>query len=158
MNDLSGVYGWNGWQWMFLIEGLPAVVLGLLVLKVLDDYPTDAKWLSTRDKELLARALADDKAGGAAGAHTLGQALRDPKVYILAFAYFTFIAGTYVITFWLPTMVKSLGVVNNLHIGLLTAIPYVIGAAGMILLSKNSDRPWNAAGTWHCRRFSARPG
>ncbi|MBB3223090.1 MFS transporter [Pseudoduganella umbonata] len=151
MNDMAGVNGWAGWQWMFLLEGLPAVLLGVLAWFVLQDRPRDASWLSARDKEVIESTLQQDRqALGPAHHGSLRDAMRDPKIYILAFAYFTFIAGTYVITFWLPAIVKSFGVSDPLRIGLLTAIPYIIGAIGMVVLGKSSDRTrerrWHAAG------------
>ncbi|MET0980574.1 MAG: MFS transporter [Telluria sp.] len=151
MNDMAGINGWAGWQWMFLIEGLPAVALGVMAWFLLEDRPGQAKWLSQREKDIIERTLQQDQRDlGPAHHGSLVGAMRDPKIYILAFAYFTFIAGTYVITFWLPTIVKSFGVSDPLRIGMLTAIPYIIGAIGMVVLSKHSDRTrerrWHAAG------------
>jgi len=149
MNDMAGVNGWTGWQWMFLLEGLPAVLLGLLVYAVLDDRPQQARWLSAREKDVIDKTLQQDtRALGPAHHGSLRQAMRDPIIYILAFAYFAFIAGTYVITFWLPTIIKSFGLADPLEIGLLTAIPYIIGAIGMVVLSKHSDRTRERR--WHC--------
>ena len=149
MNDLAGTNGLKGWQWMFLLEGVPSVILGLLVLLILDDHPDDAKWLSAREKEILDHNLeADQRSLDVEHHHSFGQAIRDPKIYILAAAYFTFIAGTYVISFWLPTIVKSFGVSDPLHIGLLTAIPYIAGAIGMVVISKHSDKTLERR--WHC--------
>lgn len=151
MNDMAGVNGWTGWQWMFLIEGVPAIFLGLMAWLMLDDRPGQAKWLSASEKELIEKTLQQDQRDlGPAHHGSLRQALYDPKIYILAFSYFTFIAGTYVITFWLPTIIKSFGIADPLRIGLLTAIPYIIGAIGMVVLSRHSDRTrerrWHAAG------------
>jgi D-galactonate transporter len=149
MNDLAGVNGWKGWQWMFLLEGLPSVLLGLMAWFLLCDRPAEARWLSAHERDIIDRTLQQDRqAQGPARHGSLRQALRDSTVYILAFAYFTFIAGTYVITFWLPTMVKSFGVANPLEIGILTAIPYMIGAIGMVVLGKHSDRTGERR--WHC--------
>ena len=150
MNDLAGANGWKGWQWMFLLEGLPSVALGLLVLVMLDNHPDDAKWLSAREKEILDHNLeADERGHDVAHHHTFGQAFRDPKIYILSLAYFTFICGVYAISFWLPTIVKSFGVSDPLRIGMLTTIPYIAGAIGMVLISKHSDktleRRWHTA-------------
>lgn len=150
MNDLAGVNGWKGWQWMFLLEGLPAVALGILVLFILDDRPCEANWLSAREKEIVKETLEQDQLGLGIPHHaSLRHALRDPKIYLLSFAYFTFIAGTYVITFWLPTIVKGFGITDPMRIGLLTAIPYIAGAIGMVVMSKHSDktreRRWHTA-------------
>jgi D-galactonate transporter len=149
MNDMAGVNGWAGWQWMFLMEGLPAVVLGVLVWFLLCDRPGEAKWLSAREKDVVERTLQQDREALGPSHHGgLKAALCDPKIYILAFAYFTFIAGTYVITFWLPTIIKGFGLTNPLRIGLLTAIPYLIGAIGMVVLGRHSDRTRERR--WHC--------
>ena len=150
MKDLTGVNGWAGWQWMFLLEGMPAMALGLLVWFLLCDRPAEAKWLSAQEKDVVERTLQQDRQALGPSRHgSLKGALRDPKIYILAFAYFAFIAGTYVITFWLPTIIKGFGLTDPLQIGLLTAIPYVIGAIGMIALGKHSDRTrerrWHSA-------------
>jgi D-galactonate transporter len=151
MNDMAGINGWAGWQWMFLIEGIPAIFLGVMAWLVLDDRPGQARWLSASEKRTIEQTLQQDQRDlGPAPHASLRQALRDPRIYILAFSYFTFIAGTYVITFWLPTIIKSFGIADPLRIGLLTAIPYLIGAIGMVLLSRHSDRSrerrWHAAG------------
>ena len=150
MNDLAGANGWKGYQWMFLLEGLPSVALGFLVLVLLDNHPDDAKWLSPREREILDHNLQSDKRGvDVEHHHSFGQALRDPKIYILSFAYFTFICGVYAISFWLPTIVKSYGITDPLQIGLWTAIPYIAGGIGMVAISKHSDktleRRWHAA-------------
>ena len=150
MTDLAGANSWKGWQWMFLLEGIPAVLLGIAVMFVLDDHPDDAKWLNAHEKKILDENLeADDRSKDAEHHHSFGAALRDPKIYILAFAYFTFIAGTYLISFWLPTIVKGFGISDPLEIGLWTAIPYIAGAIGMVAISKHSDktleRRWHAA-------------
>jgi sugar phosphate permease len=150
MNDMAGVFGWRGWQWMFLLEALPAVLLGIVSLFLLDDHPDDAKWLTAREKEILDHNLEEDRRGkDVEHHHTFGQAFRDPKVYILSFAYFTFICGVYVISFWLPTIIKGFGVADPLKIGLLSAIPYTIAAIGMVVISQHSDktleRRWHGA-------------
>ena len=150
MNELAGANGWKGWQWMFLLEGLPSVALGFLVLLILDDHPDNAKWLSTREREVLDYNLDQDKRGvDVEHHHSLGQAFRDPKIYILSLAYFTFICGVYAISFWLPTIIKSYGITDPLQIGLWTSIPYIAGGIGMVVISKHSDktleRRWHAA-------------
>ena len=149
MNDLAGANGWKGWQWMFLLEGIPSIVLGLLVLVLLDDHPDNAKWLSPSEKELLDHNLDADRRIADTSNHSFGQALRDPKIYILSLAYFTFICGVYAISFWLPTIIKSYGIADPLRIGMLTTIPYIAGAIGMVMISRHSDktleRRWHTA-------------
>ena len=153
MTDFNGVGGMAGWQWMFIIEGLPACFLGLYVLFRFDDRPEDAAWLSREEKALIRHHL-DLEAGGGpvphhgTGEHSLMQVLRDPRVYVLSFAYFCFICGVYVISFWLPTFIKEMGVTSALRVGLLSVIPYGITAVGMILIGRHSDRTLERR--WHC--------
>ena len=136
MTGLSGVHGLAGWQWMFIVEGLPCVLLGALALKVLSDRPADAAWLTDDEKRLLAAEL---HAPGA-GHHSFGQVLRDPRVYLLAFAYFTIICGIYAVSFWLPSILKADGVTDTMQIGLYSMIPYVCAAIAMIVVGRRSDR------------------
>lgn len=136
MTGLSGAHGLAGWQWMFIVEGLPCVLLGALALKVLSDRPADAAWLTDDEKRLLATEL---HAPGA-GHHSFGQVLRDPRVYLLAFAYFTIICGIYAVSFWLPSILKADGVTDTMQIGLYSMIPYVCAAIAMIVIGRRSDR------------------
>ncbi|WP_321916499.1 MFS transporter [Burkholderia cepacia] len=136
MTGLSGAHGLAGWQWMFIVEGLPCVLLGALALKVLSDRPADAAWLTDDEKRLLAAEL---HAPGA-GHHSFGQVLRDPRVYLLAFAYFTIICGIYAVSFWLPSILKADGVTDTMQIGLYSMIPYVCAAIAMIVIGRRSDR------------------
>ncbi|MGI0507622.1 MFS transporter [Burkholderia sp. ZZQ-2] len=136
MTGLSGAHGLAGWQWMFIVEGLPCVLLGALALKVLSDRPADAAWLTDDEKRMLAAEL---HAPGA-GHHSFGQVLRDPRVYLLAFAYFTIICGIYAVSFWLPSILKADGVTDTMQIGLYSMIPYVCAAIAMIVIGRRSDR------------------
>ena len=151
MNDLAGYQGLKGWQWMFILEGLPTTFLGLFIFFYLDDKPADAKWLSTEEKALIRHNLALEQTGAERHGHDLQSflgALKDPKVYVLSFAYFCFICGVYMISFWLPTLIKEMGVSNPLHVGLLAAIPYSITTVGMIAIGIHSDRTLERR--WHC--------
>ncbi|CAN0645339.1 MFS transporter [Burkholderia cepacia] len=136
MTGLSGAHGLAGWQWMFIVEGLPCVLLGALALKVLSDRPADAAWLTDDEKRLLAAELHAPSAGH----HSFGQVLRDPRVYLLAFAYFTIICGIYAVSFWLPSILKADGVTDTMQIGLYSMIPYVCAAIAMIVIGRRSDR------------------
>ncbi len=136
MKSFHQVHGLTGWQWMFLLEGLPCVVLGVACLKVLTDRPQDAKWLSDGEK----KSLLEDIAPTMTRHHSFLHVLRDPKVYQLAIAYFCLICGIYAVNFWLPTIVKEAGVSDLTEIGLFTAIPYVAGAVCMVIFSYTSDR------------------
>ncbi len=136
MTSLAGTAGLAGWQWMFLAEGLPCVVLGVLTLFVLSDRPSQARWLSDDEKRLLQAELETAQTGQA---HSFKAVLHNPKVYLLACAYFCIIASIYALSFWLPTIVKSEGVDDTILLGWYTAIPYVGAAVGMYVIGRRSD-------------------
>lgn len=138
MEAFAGMNGWAGWQWLFLLEGLPTVFVGIYVLFYLDDSIAKAKWLSPEEKELLSANIASDQQ--AASSHSFGDALKDPKIWILSAVYFGVIMGLYGISFWLPSLVKATGVQSATQIGLLTAIPYAAATIAMVLVSRSSDR------------------
>jgi D-galactonate transporter len=141
MSGMNGVAGYHGWQWVFLIEGLPTVLVGILLYRVLADHPRDATWLSEREKTIVQEQLALDRSGQTQTHHgRLAAALADPRTWILAFIYFTCAGGGYTLSFWLPTMVKSLGVTDLVKIGFYTVIPYTFGALGILLLGWSSDK------------------
>lgn len=140
---MDGLNGWHGWQWLFLLQGLPAAVLGVVVFVVLKDKPGDAGWLSASEKALLQRDLAQSSGPADAAAHGKGPLkllLRDPKVYALSLVYFLLLGATYVMVFWLPTLIQSWGVKDMLMIGIYAAIPNAAGVVGMILIGRSSDR------------------
>ncbi|MEJ8853497.1 MFS transporter [Variovorax robiniae] len=138
---MDGLNGWHGWQWLFLTQGVPAVILGALVFLCLDDKPDQAKWLSDAEKNLVRYNLETDPGNNDAhGGHSFGQVLRDPKVYVFAASYFILLGCAYTIIFYTPTLIQSWGVKDVLHVGLLAAIPNVFGVIGMILVGRNSDR------------------
>ncbi|MCB4806428.1 D-galactonate transporter [Methylobacterium brachiatum] len=149
MNSLDDVGGLKGWQWMFILEGLPTTLVGVIVMAYLDDKPEDARWLSAEEKALIRHTLAHERAAAGGGdRHTSWSAFRDKKIYVLAFSYFCFICGVYMISFWLPTLIKEMGVKDSLQIGLLAAIPYSITSVGMIAIGYRSDRTLERR--WHC--------
>ncbi|HEX7910549.1 MAG TPA: MFS transporter [Paraburkholderia sp.] len=135
MTRLAGTAGLAGWQWMFLVEGLPCIVMGVLTLFVISDRPAQANWLSDGEKRLLAAEL------GSASAqhHSFKAVLRNPKIYLLACAYFCIIASIYAMSFWLPTIIKSQGVDDTIRLGWYAAIPYVGAAFGMVFIGRRSD-------------------
>jgi D-galactonate transporter len=144
LESTTGLWGLAGWQWMFLIEGMPCLVLVYFVWKFLDDSPQQAKWLTPAEKGILehdiAASHAEDTSGGRSGTHSFRAVLRDPKVYALAFGYFALISGIYAIAFWLPTILKDNGIKNILQVGWLTAVPYAAAIILMIMLARSSDR------------------
>jgi len=138
MDALSGALQLRGWQWLYLAEGIPSILVGLWVIYYLDSSIEEAKWLTTPEKELLTRNLnAEDKHKTE---HKLSDAFKSGKVWALCSIYFTLMIGLYGIAFWLPTIVKGFGVKGYLRVGLITAIPYAVAVVGMILLSNHSDK------------------
>ena len=138
--EMDGVWGLHGWQWVFIIEALPAMLLAFVVLMLMTDRPAVAHWLNADEKEWLETELGAERAKiETAGRLTLWRALTDARVLILAMIYFTSVIAGYGITFFLPQIVKGLGH-SNFVTGLLTAIPYVIGVIGLICWGHSSDR------------------
>lgn len=135
MTRLAGTAGLAGWQWMFLVEGLPCIVMGVLTLFVISDRPAQANWLSDGQKRLIAAELGT----ASAGHHSFKAVLRNPKIYLLACAYFCIIASIYAMSFWLPTIIKSQGVEDTIQLGWYAAIPYVGAAFGMVFIGRRSD-------------------
>jgi ACS family tartrate transporter-like MFS transporter len=146
--QLDGVGGLTGWQWMFLLESLPAVLLAPVVLRVLTDRPAAATWLQADEREWLAAELETErrKIEGSGTHMTLMQGLTDRRVVTLSLIYLTIVTATYGITFFLPLIVKTHGL-TNINTGLVTAIPYVVGTIGMVLWAYSSDRQHERR--WH---------
>lgn len=141
MKYMDGMNGWHGWQWLFLVQGLPASVLGIIAFFYLQDTPEKAHWLTAAEKQRLVHNLSHDVKVVEGASHTgMGQLLRDPKVYALSLVYFLLLGATYTMVFWLPTLIKALGINDMLTIGLYAAIPNAIGVIGMILIGRSSDR------------------
>nr|WP_265920243.1 MFS transporter [Cupriavidus nantongensis] len=138
LKAMDGTHGLAGWQWMFLLEGMPTVLLGALVFAVLPDRPDDAAWLDAREKALI-RAMAGS-ASNLPQRHSLVPVLRDPRIYLLAFGAFVNGCAGYFLAFWVPTMVRELGVEDPQAIGLYAVIPNLFGLAAMILYSRHADR------------------
>jgi sugar phosphate permease len=138
MDRLSGVMNLAGWQWLFLAEGIPSMVVGFWVIYYLDSSIEEATWLTAEEKALLARnLLAEDQHKTQ---HKLRDAFNSRKVWVLSAIYFTLMIGLYGIAFWLPTIVKAFGIKGYLGVGLITAIPYGVAVVGMIFLSHHSDK------------------
>lgn len=144
---LHGLGGVAGWRWLFVIEAVPAILLGLLAFVVLPDRPKDATWLSPAEAEALERKLAaeahDTRRHGYEG---LWQALANPRVLLLGAIYFCLVIGLYGIGFWMPQVIKTFGL-SNLETGFLTAIPYLVAAIGMVLAGRHSDKTGERV--WH---------
>jgi ACS family tartrate transporter-like MFS transporter len=136
--------GMDGWRWMFIIEGIPAIMLGVVTFFYLTDRPEQAKWLTDDEKNWLIAELKKEnetKIETSQSHHISKQTLTNPRVWHLALIYFALNMGLYGIGFWLPQMIKSLSdVLSNTQVGLLTMIPYIVGAIVMNLWSRRSDR------------------
>ena len=131
--------GLEGWQWMFLIEAIPAVLIGLATLMYLDNDVKSAKWLSDDEKKLL-QADIDSDAKGKESKHGFGAIIKDGRVWLMCLIYFSFVMGQYGLTLWMPTLVKATGVTGNLQIGLLSAIPFGCAIIAMNLIGRSADR------------------
>lgn len=138
MDRMSGVHGWFGWQWMFLIEAIPTVLVGLLVLAVLKDSVQDANWLTQDEKKLVKQELAQDNQHKE-GHGSVKEFVADKRLWLLAGIYFCVVMGQYAITFWLPTLIRNSGISDNWHIGLLTSLPYMCAIVVMLLAGRSGD-------------------
>ena len=140
--------GLSGWQWLFLIEGLPAIVLGAVVVYYLTDLPADADWLPSEQRQWLIDTLEREQhTTSASGYSSAPRALLSGRIWLLTFMYFGMNTCTYGISLWLPTVIHSLSGVSNVVIGLLSAIPYVAAAISMVIVGYHSDRTGERR--WH---------
>lgn len=142
--------GLEGWQWMFLLEALPTIILGVAVLAVLPDRPSDAKWLGEEERRWLQSELAREHSGSTEDhASSLREALTLPRVWRHGFVYFCILVGLYGFSFWLPQIIASLGRLTHAQVGLVTMIPYSMACLGLVLWGRHSDateeRSWHVA-------------
>jgi ACS family tartrate transporter-like MFS transporter len=140
--------GLAGWQWLFLMEGMPAIVLGVTVLWVLNDTPGEARWLAGEERQWLIDQLAlerrEDLSAESGG---LWSVLGDWRVWVLSLVYFAVPACMYGVTLWLPTAIRSLTGLTNVMTGVLAAVPYLLAAVSMVLVGLSSDR--SGERRWH---------
>jgi D-galactonate transporter len=146
MENFSGVHGYSGWQWMFVLEAVPAIILGIVVLLYLDDGIRPAKWLNESEKRML-EANIEKEAQSKVAHPSLRAMFADPRVWLMALIYFCCVMGQYGLTFWLPTLIKTAGITGVLNIGLFTAIPYAVAVITMLYLGRSSDK--NGERRWH---------
>jgi len=145
--SLDGAGGLAGWQWLFLLEGLPAIVLGIVVLAMLPETPADAPWLTPVERQVLEAAVREDVDAAAATRPAVAAPFRDARVWRLAIVYFTIPVALYAIGFWLPQIVKTASRRGDFAVGVLTAIPYFVAAIGMVIAGRHSDRTGERR--WH---------
>lgn len=140
LQNFMDVWGFRNWQWLFFLEGLPAVIAGIVAYFYLIDRPQEAKWLSDEQKRIVIGALeAENRAKPHDAPSNLLTALRDPRVYVIAAGWATVpICGT-ILNYWTPTIIKQAGVSNLLQIGLMSALPYIVGAIAMLMIARSSD-------------------
>jgi MFS transporter, ACS family, tartrate transporter len=149
--SLDGVGGLAGWQWLFVVEGLPAVVLGFVVLRVLPEVPSQARWLTPAEQVALTTQLEEEAALAAlkGSVHSVRGALTSGRMWLLAAVYFTIPVELYALSFWLPQIVKSASGASDFMVGILSAIPYAVAAVTMVVVGRHSDatgeRRWHIA-------------
>jgi len=144
---LDGVGGLRGWQWLFLVEGLPAILLAPVVLKYLTERPDQARWLTAEERDWLGREMHAEHSDTTHAIVTLRAALTSARLWIVSLPYFAVVIAFYGITFWLPQIVQRSSDLGSATIVLLTAIPYVSAAIGMVLIGASSDRTGERR--WH---------
>jgi D-galactonate transporter len=138
--------GMDGWQWLYILEAVPSVLMGLLVLFYLTDFPHQARWLGQDEAQWLEGRLESEKQQKEKAEHvSLRQALTDPRILLCALVYFCLNAGSYGVAFFLPSIIKAFGV-SDTETGLLAALPFVFGAIGMVLFSRHSDHAMERKG------------
>ena len=148
MHTFEGVAGMKGWQWMFIVEGLPACALGLVAYFYLQDGPASAKWLTAAQKNIIVEDLAKSvsvKKNG--GEHSYMDAIRDPKLYWLSGMGIAVLVSTGGVFFWLPTIIRKSGIENVMTIGILSVIPFLIALIVQYLNARHSDRTGERR--WH---------
>ncbi len=139
LNAVSGAHGLSGWQWLFLIETIPSLMLGLITLFYLDDRVASARWLDSGEKQLIARNIAHEDSEKE-DFSKLSAAFRTPRVWLLGVIYFGIVSGIYLNSFWVPTILKATGISDPFAIGLLTAVPYIVATVAMIVVNASADR------------------
>ena len=137
---LDGFLGMKGWQWLFILEAAPALILSVVVFSFLTDRPADAMWLEPEERAWLANRLElERRQRESVRRYTVAQALLNPKVLALSLVYFGAVATNYGLSFFLPQIVKAFGI-SNIQAGLVAALPYVVGLVSIVLWGRRSDR------------------
>ncbi len=142
MTRFDGIANLTGWQWLFLLEAAPAVILGVVVMLWLDNDPTSAQWLNVEERAWLVGKLQHEERqkNQIGDCCDVRQALTNSKVWLLSAVYFSVVMGLYGISFWLPQIINALSKQNLQQTGLLAAVPYVLAAIGMVIIGHSSDK------------------
>jgi MFS family permease len=138
MRYFAGTHGVAGWQWLFILEALPAVILGVVVLFFFNDRVVNAQWLSVEEKAVVVAEIGEE--ASAKTHHTTRSVFTSARVWLMGTIYFGIEMGSYAIGFWLPTMIRQTGVKDAFDIGLRTVVPYSIALVSMILVGRHSDK------------------
>ena len=139
MDAFHATTGMHGWQWMFILEAVPAVAVGIAVIFWLDNSIDQANWLNSEEKSYLTREVEKDLQHGSKGPHSVAAVLQDARIWTMCLIYFSFVMGQYGLTFWMPTLIKTTGIQGNLNIGLLSAIPFIFAIVVMNLCGRSAD-------------------
>lgn len=163
MQTFEGVHGWTGWRWLFVLESVPSLVMGFVVLRRLPDGPLKASWLSADERRLVLHRLSADEMQAATPSHgvhavqgDLRAVFRDVRVWALAYVYFTTAVALYGVNFWMPTIIQEVGLDKSayLEIGLLSMIPWGIAGVSMLWMGHRSDRTgerrWHVTASFCC--------
>jgi D-galactonate transporter len=145
LQSLPGIGGLAGWQWLFILEAIPSIILGIVVIFYLQDRIRHANWLSEEEKVLLESHI--EKESQEKENHSVRSVFSSGRVWLMGLIYFSFVMGLYGISFWLPSLIRSSGVHDAINIGLLSAIPYAVAVVAMILISQSADR--HLERRWH---------
>jgi D-galactonate transporter len=148
MAAMGGVAGLANWQWLFLLEGLPSIVFGVVTLAVVVDTPERASWLTAREKQLVLDDLEADRRQAGSRKHGFLEALRVPEVWLLTVIYFCLVSANPTLGFWGPTIISGMGVTSNVVIGFLSALPYLAAMIAVIVIGRSSDRTLERR--YHC--------
>lgn len=148
MTSLDGVNGMQGWQWVFVIEGIPSVVAGVVTWFYLSDRPETAKWLTPRQRELVLADIAREDATLGSREHSMLATLKQGRIWQFIAIFFCIIMANSAQTFFAPTILKEIGYDSPVTIGWIMAVAYLLGGAGMIYNGIHSDR--HAESRWHC--------
>src|ERR1700744_2655290 len=143
---LDGTFGLAGWQWIFIAEGIPAIILALVGIGILRDRPADAPWLTRAEGEWVQNHLDTEAASKPTHGRGLLPSILNPQIILLTIAFAFTLYGNYSIAFFLPLIIKGLGL-SNLEVGYVSALPSLCTAVGMILISRSSDR--SGERFWH---------
>ncbi len=147
MSHFDHSAGLRGWQWLFLLEALPSVLLGILAFWALPNNHREARWMSPAQRTLLEQELRNDEDAGTASKQRFRDGFFDIKVWMLGGIDFSILLSVYAMGFWMPTFIRNAGVVDTFHIGILTALPSVAALLGMLLIGASSDR--HRERRWH---------